>query len=109
MATEVTDSTFKKFVLDSKRPVIVDIWAPWCQPCKQMDKDLAEIEATYAGRVTIVKVNADNNPQLVSSLEIKSVPTLLFYHNGSAAPRSIVGAVSSKQIVSRFRLSELSS
>lgn len=107
MAIKATDDTFQKQVLESTKPVIVDLWAPWCQPCKQIEKDLAEIEAQYGSRVTIVKVNVDENPATVRNLDIKSVPTLLFYAGLNAAPISIVGATTSRQIISRFRLSEL--
>jgi len=107
MAIKATDDTFQKQVLEATKPVIVDLWAPWCQPCKQIDKDLAEIEAQYGNKVTVVKVNVDENPNLVKSLEINSVPTILFYAHRNAAPISIVGATTSKQIAKRFRLSEL--
>lgn len=107
MAIKATDDTFQKQVLESTKPVIVDLWAPWCQPCKAIDKDLAAIEAEYGSRITVVKVNVDENPATVRALEIKSVPTLLFYAGKGEAPISIVGATTSKQIISRFRLSEL--
>lgn len=107
MAITVTDTTFQTQVLSSTTPVIVDLWAPWCQPCKQIEKDLAAIEAEFGARVIIAKVNVDENPAIVKQLEIRSVPTLLFYDGKNPAPISIIGATTSKQIISRFRLSEL--
>ena len=107
MAIKATDDTFQKQVLESTKAVIVDLWAPWCHPCKAIEKELAEIEKQYGSKVTVVKVNIDENPAVVKNLEIRSVPTLLFYAGRNAAPISIVGASTSKQIASRFRLSEL--
>lgn len=107
MITEITDKQWKKEVLDSKKPVIVDLWAPWCQPCKGIARELEAIIKTHGNRVRVVKVNVDQNPSLVGALQIKSVPTILFYSNGSHAPLSIVGATTARAIISRFRLDEL--
>ena len=63
----VTDSTFHAEVLDSDRPVVVDIWATWCGPCKQVAPILDELSEEYAGRVKIVKVDADANPDVVTA------------------------------------------
>jgi thioredoxin 1 len=104
---KATDETFQKQVLESTKPVLVDLWAPWCQPCKAIEKELVEIEKQYGSKVTVVKVNIDENPAIVKNLEIRTVPTLLFYAGRNAAPISIAGPTTSKQIVSRFRLSEL--
>jgi thioredoxin 1 len=107
MAIKATDDTFQKQVLESTKPVLVDLWAPWCQPCKQIEKELADIESQYGSNVTVVKVNIDENPAIVGLLEIRSVPTLLFYAGRNAAPLSIIGPTTSKQIANKFRLSEL--
>lgn len=107
MAIKATDDTYQKQVLESTKAVIVDLWAPWCHPCKAIEKELAEIEKQYGGKVTVVKVNIDENPDLVKNLEIRSVPTLLFYAGRNASPISIMGPATSKQIANRFRLSEL--
>ena len=107
MAIKATDDTFQKQVLESTKPVLVDLWAPWCQPCKAIDRELADIENQYGNKVTVVKVNIDENPAIVKNLEIRTVPTLLFYAGRNAAPLSIIGPSTSKQIASKFRLSEL--
>lgn len=107
MSFVVTDATFKQLVSDSKKPVIVDLWAPWCQPCKAIEKELAAIEAEFGARVGIAKINVDENPELIRALEIKSVPTILFYAGNGASPISIIGATTAKQIISRFRLNEV--
>ena len=103
----VTDATYHQEVTASKVPVIVDLWAPWCQPCKAINKDLEAISETYKRSVRVVKVNVDENPGLVGSLEIRSVPTILFYAGNGASPVSIVGATTAKQMVAKFRLAEL--
>jgi len=107
MAVIATDETFQTQVLESTKPVIVDLWAPWCNPCKVIDKELGDVERQFGDKVTVVKVNIDENPTIVKNLEIRSVPTLLFYAGKNVVPIAIVGSTTSKQIVSRFRLSEL--
>jgi thioredoxin len=104
-----TDKTYKAEVQSSTTPVIVDLWAPWCQPCKAINKDLEAISETYKGRVKVVKVNVDENPELVKALEIRSVPTILFYSAKGSSPIAIVGATTAKQMIARFRLEELPS
>lgn len=104
---DITERQYKKEVLDSKTPIIVDLWAPWCQPCKGIERELDAVIKSHGSRVRVVKVNIDENPTLVSQLEIKSVPTILFYRGKNYAPISIVGATTARAIVSRFRLDEL--
>lgn len=107
MAITVTDATFQSDVVESKKPVIVDLWAPWCQPCKLIERELTEVERQYGAKVTIAKVNIDENPALVRALEIRSIPTLLFYPGNNVTPVSLVGGTTSANIISKFRLAEL--
>lgn len=107
MSITVTDANYQQSVANSKTPIIVDLWAPWCQPCKAIEKELAEVESQVGSRVTVAKMNVDENPETVRALEIRSVPTLLFYAGNGASPIAIIGATTSKQIISRFRLLEL--
>lgn len=107
MVKSIAEKDFMAEVLDSKDPVIVDLWAPWCQPCKGISKELDVVAKSHGNRVRIVKVNVDESPSLVSQLEIKSVPTLLFYRGKNYAPLSIIGATTARNVVSRFRLDEL--
>ena len=105
--TDITERQYKKEVIDSKSAVIVDLWAPWCQPCKGIAKELESVIKTHGNRVRVVKVNVDENPSIASQLEIKSIPTLVFYAGKNSSPISIVGATTARSIISRFRLDEL--
>lgn len=78
----VTDSTFQAEVLDADLPVVVDIWATWCGPCKQIAPLLDQLAAEYDGRIKIVKLDADQNPETVVAAGVTSIPTLGFYKNG---------------------------
>ena len=80
--TPVTDATFRAEVLESGLPVVVDIWATWCGPCRAIAPILDQLAVEYAGRVKIVKVDADQNPETVTAASVTSIPTLGFYRNG---------------------------
>ncbi|EPD86364.1 thioredoxin [Microbacterium sp. oral taxon 186 str. F0373] len=80
--TSVTDATFEAEVLGSELPVVVDIWAAWCGPCKAIAPILDQLAGEYADRVKIVKVDADRNPETVTAVGVTSIPTLGFYRNG---------------------------
>lgn len=106
MIITVTDSDFAERVILTKKPTIVDLWAPWCQPCKALDKELQKLDATFGNKLTIAKVNIDQNPKLVAMLDIKTVPTLLFYSGKSNAPVSMHGNSTAELITTKFRLRE---
>lgn len=92
MATiAVSDASFEADVLKSEMPVVVDFWAEWCGPCKQIGPALEELAAEYAGRVKIAKVNIDDNPNAPSRYGVRGIPTLLVFKNGAVAS-SKVGA-----------------
>ncbi|RAG62246.1 thioredoxin, partial [Burkholderia multivorans] len=78
----VTDSTFQAEVTESELPVIVDIWATWCGPCKAIAPILDQLAEEYDGRARIVKVDADQNPETVTAAGVTSIPTLAFYTGG---------------------------
>ena len=79
-----TDSSFEQDVIQSDLPVMVDFWAPWCAPCRAMGQTLDQVAPEMDGRVKIVKVNVDENPQIASRFGIQSIPTLIFFRDSQA-------------------------
>jgi thioredoxin 1 len=88
----VTDSSFENDVLKATGPVLVDFWAEWCGPCKIIGPILEDIAAEMGGKVTIAKLNLDENPMTPSKYGIRSIPTLLLFKNGQVAATKI-GAI----------------
>ena len=88
---EVTDSRFDEQVLGSPLPVLLDVWAPWCVPCRGMEPVIAELASTLAGRVRVAKLSVDDNPRAAARLRIMGVPTLIVFKNGREVTR-MVGA-----------------
>ncbi|MDD5246830.1 MAG: thioredoxin [Candidatus Omnitrophica bacterium] len=91
-----TDSSFKKDVLDSDLPVVVDFWAPWCGPCKMLAPILDELAKEYDRKVRIGKINIDENPKTATHYGVMSIPTVMFFKNGKISGQ-IVGAVSKQE------------
>jgi len=90
--TQVTDGSFQKDVLDSEIPVLVDFWAPWCGPCRMVSPVVEEIAEQYDGKVKVVKVNTDDNPNIATQYGIRSIPTLMIFKGGQRVDM-VVGAV----------------
>lgn len=86
MATvKVDNSNFQAEVLDSTEPVVVDFWAEWCGPCKMIAPSLEEISNEMAGKVKVVKVNIDENPEIAAKFGVRSIPTLAMFKGGEVA------------------------
>src|SRR5882762_9126387 len=95
--TKVTDATFEADVLGAALPVLVDYWAEWCGPCKMIAPMLEESAASYAGRLSLAKLNVDENPQVPSKFHIRSIPTLMLFKGGQPVATK-VGALSKSQL-----------
>jgi thioredoxin 1 len=93
LAAEVTDDSFKREVEESKLPVLVDFWAIWCGPCRMYAPTVEKIARDYQGKLKVVRVDVDKNPNLSRNYQIRAIPTTLLLHNG-AVVKSWVGMVS---------------
>ena len=97
---DVTDSSFEQDVLKSEQPVLVDLWAVWCAPCRMLAPTVDAVAEKYAGTARVVKLNVDDNPTVSQKYGIKGIPTLILFKGGKEEER-IVGATS-KEAISRM-------
>jgi len=88
---KVTDATFASDVLENSKPVLVDYWAEWCGPCRQVAPVLEEIAVEYSSKIDVVKLNVDDNPNVVRNYGIMNIPTLTVFKDGQVV-KEIVGA-----------------
>jgi thioredoxin 1 len=106
VATEVktlTDATFDAEIAGSSTPIIVDFWAPWCGPCRMVSPVLDEIAQEHADKVTVGKLNVDENPSTAQKFGIMSIPTIILFKDGQAA-RKVIGARSKADFVREFEI-----
>ncbi len=93
----ISDTSFEADVLKASGPVLVDYWAEWCGPCKMIAPVLDELAATYQGKLTIAKMNVDENREIPAKFGIRGIPTLMLFKNGELAATK-VGAMSKAQL-----------
>lgn len=91
MVREITDANIKSVLAEGK-PVVVDIWAPWCGPCRMMTPVVDELAEEYAGKIIVGKMNADDNNEIPSVYNVMNIPTLLFFKNGTLVNRHVGAA-----------------
>jgi thioredoxin 1 len=87
--SHVSDTSFDDDVLKSSNPVLVDFWAEWCAPCKQIAPALEEIAKDLSGRLTVAKVNIDENPATPSKYGVRGIPTLILFKDGQVAATKV--------------------
>ncbi len=93
MATKkITDQSFATDVINAGGPVLVDFWAEWCGPCKMIGPSLEEISDELAGKVTIAKINIDENPDAPSKYGVRGIPTMILFKNGTPAATKVGAA-----------------
>ena len=97
--TAVTDASFQSDVLEADKPVLVDFWAEWCGPCRMIAPALEEISAEMGDKLTIAKVNIDENPEAPGKYGVRGIPTMLLFKNGEVVAQK-VGAAPKSQIQS---------
>ena len=98
--TTVTENDFAS-AIQSDTPTLVDFWAEWCGPCKMMNGPLEELAEEYTGKLTVAKLNIDENPSIASSHSVMSIPTMIVFQNGEEK-RRLIGARSKAQLASEL-------
>ncbi len=100
-AVHLSDENFKKEVLESGTPCLVDFWAEWCGPCRRVAPVVEEIADEFQGRVKVAKLNVDEDSKTASAYGVMSIPTLMFFKDGKVVEQ-IVGAVAKQELVAKL-------
>lgn len=90
--TVISDSSFQRDVIESGNPVLVDFWAEWCGPCKAIAPALEELATEFGDRVTVAKLNIDENPETPTRYRVRGIPTLLLFKDGEVAAMKVGAA-----------------
>jgi thioredoxin 1 len=101
-ALAVTDESFEQEVLNSEVPVLVDFWAAWCGPCRMIAPTVDRLAVEYAGKLKVVKVDVDQNPDISGRLGVMSIPTLMVFKDGQMVER-IMGALPKPAILAKLK------
>lgn len=99
LIASIGDAEFESHVLQADTPVLVDFWAEWCGPCKMLAPILDTVATEYQGKVKIIKINVDNNPETPANFGVRGIPTLILFKNGEAVATK-VGALTKSQLTS---------
>ena len=100
---DVTKDTFESEVLQSRTPVLVDFWAPWCGPCRIVGPVLEKISSEYASKLVFSKLNVDDNQEIAAKYDVRGIPCMIIFKNGNEADR-IIGAYPEAQLRSKIDL-----
>ncbi len=100
---DVTKEAFEKEILQSKTPVLVDFWAPWCGPCRIVGPALEKISSEYNGKLVFTKFNVDDGQEIAAKYDVRGIPCMIIFKNGSEADR-IIGAYPEAQLRSKIDL-----
>lgn len=98
MALEINEANFNELVINSDKPVVLDLWAEWCGPCRMIAPYIEEMATEFAGQAVIGKVDVDSNPGIAQQFTVMNIPTVLFLKGGKVVEK-VVGAVPKKKLV----------
>tara|TARA_R110002020_G_scaffold447971_2_gene660581 strand:- start:767 stop:1090 length:324 start_codon:yes stop_codon:yes gene_type:complete len=101
MIQTIDDAYFKEYIASTSTPIIIDFWAEWCSPCKQIAPILEELDSEYKESIQIAKIDIDHNNGTTVQYDVRSIPTLLFFKNGENLGRT-VGAISKQLIIDKL-------
>ena len=101
MVIDITDQDFEDEVIKSALPVMVDLWAPWCGPCRMVAPVVDKLAEKYEGKFKFCRLNVDENPQTASKYRVMSIPTLIFFKGGKAVD-TVIGAVPERTLQSKI-------